>query len=165
MRLLLVAAEGDDDRPDQVEIHPHQFWRIGAVHFFLEQEITNHVPAGAAMLDGPLRRHPALLVDGLVPVNGLLPADTLAQHHFAARALGQRRLAKGAHFAAKGDFFRGKVQIHFSIPFCFTVPTGFTAPGHPWQRRCAVLRWCRHKWLRRGRGNSLARQWHSTPGR
>src|SRR5690606_4183537 len=73
--LLLIAAEGDQQRTDDGQRHGNERGRAGEGALLLEGILLGLAPARPAVLDGPPRRHPALLEESAMPVHQLVPAQ------------------------------------------------------------------------------------------
>src|SRR5690606_26833957 len=89
--------------------------RGGEVGFLVVDVFLRNRPAGAAMLLRPVRRDPALLVQGLVPVHDLVARTADALCHLLRDALGQLFLQEGANLLAEGVVFGPELEIHVSL--------------------------------------------------
>ena len=111
---LLFIAVGEDHRADHGEAEGQQRGRFGARGFFVVDITLRHVPAGAAILDGPMRRGPAFLRQDAMPTK-----EILLGFEFAARGLAQLGQILGEeilHFLAEFLFFRRERDVHNDTP-------------------------------------------------
>lgn len=108
---LLLTAIGIKHRGEQAEALPAQLRGAGQFAFVLEDVGLQMAPAGASVLDRPMGRGPASLVEYAVPP---APVIFVRRMHAGAAAanhiLGQSVLEKGPHRFAKGQILGESVS-------------------------------------------------------
>jgi hypothetical protein len=114
VRLLRRGAEGHDHRRYHAQAEGHQRRRAGVGAFFLEDVLLGGRPARAAKLHRPGRSHPALAVQGAVPVQVVVLVQALAAQHLGAERGGQMGVDEAADLGAEALVLGGVIEIHAS---------------------------------------------------
>ena len=185
-RLLLLGAVRDQRRAEHRDALPADVGRAGGGHLLLEDELLDGGHAGAAVFGRPVRRHPAALVHGLLPLHGgglrlglaeeavVLPAALVAE--LAALVgdrlvvLGQPLLDEVVHLLSEARLVGGIGPVH---SYLLARPPGQRnrdrtraarqrrAPLHRRRTLARALRGCpdsqQRRSVRRARGASAAR--------
>ena len=112
--LLFLRAIFHQHRRAHAKTHGGEMRRAIA-RAFRRPDIFLHVaPARAAIFDRPVRRHPALLVEDLLPLQVplLVGENTGGQRARFFQFRRQILVEKGAHFIAKRSVGAGEIEVH-----------------------------------------------------
>jgi hypothetical protein len=110
--LLLLIAEGVDDRADHADAERERRWRRRHLQLLVEDVMLHRGPAGAAILLGPMRDAPALLVEDTPPGDHLVLGQMTAFLQLLPRRRRHVVTKERAHFLAKRHFFLAECEIH-----------------------------------------------------
>ncbi|MNX94045.1 hypothetical protein D3C86_1262610 [compost metagenome] len=112
---LLGGAELDDHRGDHFQAERHHFRCARGKAFFVENMLLHGTPAGAAELDRPPRREPALAVENLHPLHLMRFAQAFAQRNSLGQFARQMVVQEGPDFQAKGLFLHREFNVHHPL--------------------------------------------------
>ena len=110
--LLRLGAELDEEWADRNEAQRGQQRAAGELELLREDEAMGHVEAGPAVLDGPMRRDPTLLVKDPVPLHDLLVLEVAVNRGLFAQLGGQVGADEFAHLLAEREVLRAEGEIH-----------------------------------------------------
>ena len=110
--LLLLVAEGIDDRADHADAEGERRRRRIHLQLFVEDVMLYRGPAGAAIFLRPVRDAPALLVEDAPPVDHLLLGGVAAFDQFLPRRRRHVVAEERPHLFAKRQFFFRESEIH-----------------------------------------------------
>jgi hypothetical protein len=115
-RLLLVAAEGVDHRPDHLGAERDDAGRVFLGADVLEDVALGRREARAAVFLGPGVDQPALFPERLLPAHVVVAAEVLAVLHLVAHIGRQIGFHESPHLGGELLLFRGECEIHRSLP-------------------------------------------------
>ena len=114
--LLFLAAVGHQHRRHHLHAEGHRLRGADQAHFHREDMLLGDAPAGAAVLDRPVRRGPAFLVQNFLPADDFVPAQADAGIDLVAALRRKFVLQKIPHLIPKGQIFSRKIRIHVISP-------------------------------------------------
>jgi hypothetical protein len=110
--LLLLVAEGVDDRSDHVEPEGDDWRCIRFRHLDRENVLLDRGPARAAVLDGPVDAGPAVLVEPLLESDEVVAFEGHRAVAFAAEILGIVVAENCANMLAEREFLLTESDVH-----------------------------------------------------
>jgi hypothetical protein len=102
----------DDHRPHHGDAEGDERRRAGLGELVLEDVALDDAPAGAALLDRPVRRDPAALVQDAVPAQDVLALDLLVLERLAPDVGGQVLLDEAPALGAEGLLLLRVGELH-----------------------------------------------------
>src|SRR5690606_929355 len=111
-RLLRVVTEGIYHRRDHLDAEGDHLRRIRRREFIREYVLLDRRPAGAAILDRPVDRGPALLVENLLPTDDIVLAERDAPRLLLSQVSRILLLQEGPNLIAKCEFTFRIIYAH-----------------------------------------------------
>src|SRR2546423_11448249 len=144
--LLGRVTEAHDHRAHHLETEGQQPWGAGRRALLLEDVLLHGIPAGAAELLGPVRAAPTLLMQDLLPAQGVVARDLQAFEYLAAHVGRNVRRDERSDLVAEGQLLGAETQVHGSRVLLASLvfamrnyvschAPGVTRPKSPWQAR------------------------------
>src|SRR6185369_5546 len=114
------GPEGDQHRPDHVDVEGQRLGGGRLVQFLLEDVQLHRVPARAAPGRVPAGHGPAFGVENPLPPHQIGAVDHLPHDHFLPDVGGKGLPEEGAHLVPERHFRRAVSQVHTLLHRSFT---------------------------------------------
>src|SRR5262249_31291373 len=121
LALLRLGAELHDHRRHHHEAERNHARRAGFADLVVEDVALERRPAGPAVFLGPARRHPAFLVEDLLPARVVVLAEVKALLDLVLDVGRELVADEGAHLLAEGAQLGRKIEIHAMVFLCIVL--------------------------------------------
>src|SRR5690606_26791128 len=110
--LLRLDSELDHQQVDHAQPEGAELPGPGVIELLAEDEARRGIPAGAAVLLGPVRRDPSLRVEDAVPLHDLVHGEVAVDRGLRGQVRRERFGDPAPHFLAERLLGGGEGQVH-----------------------------------------------------